>query len=112
MVPQRAALCLLLVVSVALLLPQPTRSQTSLVSPAAPPFNSPQYKTPLSPQQLEGGYWRTDVSFAPVLHITNILVTGSLRVTPVLYMADGTEYALPAVLLPPEARRRLISRAL
>jgi len=57
------------------------------------------YKTALSLQRMDGGLWRTDGTFRPILRITNYLVNQSRVVTPVLYMADGAEYDLPTVTL-------------
>ena len=62
-------------------------------------FTPPPIKPP-SPQQMAGGYWRTEGSFRPILRITNYLVNQTLLVTPVLYMADGTEYDLTPITLP------------
>jgi hypothetical protein len=55
------------------------------------------YPTPIALRQMNGGFWRADHTFSPILYITNLLVTNSLQVTPVLYMADGTEYDLAPV---------------
>lgn len=49
---------------------------------------------------LYGGFWRTDGSFVTTLRIENVLVARPLQVTPTLYMADGTPYALPPVEIP------------
>src|SRR6266478_523527 len=46
------------------------------------------------------GLWRTDRSFESTIRITNSLEVAPLDVVPVLYMADGTRYALPSVTLP------------
>ena len=46
------------------------------------------------------GLWRVDNGFISTIHVKNILITGPLTVTPVLFMADGTEYDLPVVNLP------------
>lgn len=46
------------------------------------------------------GLWRVDSGFISTIHIKNVLTVGPLTVTPVLFMADGTEYDLPAVWLP------------
>lgn len=57
------------------------------------------HKSPSTSQGAAGGFWRIDANFEPVLHLKNELVGTPLTVTPVLYMADGTEYDLPPVLL-------------
>lgn len=58
-------------------------------------------KHPLTPQSAEGGIWRTDHSFQPIFMLRNILEVMPMTVTPVLYMADGTEYDLTPVVLDP-----------
>jgi Bacterial Ig-like domain (group 2) len=50
---------------------------------------------------MEGGFWRTDGHFDPVLRLKNVLLKQPLTVTPSLFFADGTEYKLPAVTLEP-----------
>lgn len=55
---------------------------------------------PNTPQTLSCGLWRTDEGFVSTIHMKNVLITGSLDVTPVLYTADGTELVLPSVRLP------------
>ncbi|MGH9481422.1 MAG: hypothetical protein ACRD1L_04965 [Terriglobales bacterium] len=49
----------------------------------------------------EGGLWRTDGSYQAVLMLKNTLETSAIAATPVLYLADGTEYDLPPVQLDP-----------
>ena len=53
-----------------------------------------------APQTIFSGLWRVDSNFESTIHIKNSLVVGPLQVTPVLYMADGTEYDLAPVLVP------------
>ncbi|HXJ93050.1 MAG TPA: hypothetical protein VMT20_09225 [Terriglobia bacterium] len=43
--------------------------------------------------------WRVDNGFLSTIHLKNTLVVGPLTVTPILFMADGTEYDLPPVRL-------------
>lgn len=57
------------------------------------------HKSPATPQGAEGGFWRIDSNFEPILHLKNELLKTPLTVTPMLYMADGTEYDLPVVSL-------------
>lgn len=45
------------------------------------------------------GLWRVDEGFVSTIHVKNSLIIGPLEVTPVLYMADGTEYALAPVTI-------------
>ena len=52
-------------------------------------------------QGMEGGTWRIDHNFTSVLHLTNILITSNLTVTPKIFFADGTEFALNPVTLDP-----------
>ena len=54
---------------------------------------------PLLQQGTDGGLWRTDHSFVSTLMLKNVLTIVPISVTPVLYMADGTEYDLPSVKL-------------
>ncbi len=56
-------------------------------------------QTPASTYSLFCGLWRVDRGFVSTIHVKNSLVVGPLEVTPVLFMADGTEYDLPAVTL-------------
>jgi hypothetical protein len=53
----------------------------------------------LQRQQSQGGFWRVDHTFTPLLHINNLLHNVPITVTPMLYMADGTEYDLEPVML-------------
>ena len=55
--------------------------------------------SPSNPQGVEGGFWKTDNYFDPVLHLKNILLKQPLDVVPSLYFADGTEYDLPTIHL-------------
>lgn len=49
---------------------------------------------------LRGGFWRVDGGFVSTIRIKNILVVAPIQVTPILYMADGTTYPLPPVMVP------------
>lgn len=51
------------------------------------------------PQSIYAGLWRVDHNFKATIHIKNLMVASSVRVTPALFMADGTEYDLPPVSL-------------
>lgn len=55
------------------------------------------FQTPAVAQGAEGGLWRTDGNFESALIIKNVLEITPITVTPVLYMADGTEYVLSPV---------------
>jgi hypothetical protein len=48
-------------------------------------------------QELDGGFWRTDVGFEATLKITNVVENSNIDVIPVIYLADGTEYQLPMI---------------
>ena len=52
-----------------------------------------------SSQGLEGGFWRIDGNFDPVLHLKNVLLKQSLDVTPEVFFADGAGFDLPVVHL-------------
>jgi hypothetical protein len=56
---------------------------------------------PLLPQSTDGGLWRIDHSFTSSIMLKNVVTISPIVVTPILYMADGTEYGLPAVNLDP-----------
>jgi hypothetical protein len=59
------------------------------------------YPMPVSPQEVKGGFWRSDHTFEPTLIITNMLEKISLPVTPSIYANDGTELELPSITLAP-----------
>ena len=63
--------------------------------------SSESFATPSESFELQGGFWRIDHTFRPVLILTNVLQTNSLSATPVLYAADGTEFRLSQVKLGP-----------
>lgn len=46
------------------------------------------------------GLWRRDGGFDSTIRMKSSLLVGPLQVTPVLYMADGTEYRLPSTKIP------------
>lgn len=48
---------------------------------------------------MYSGLWRTDGSFVSTIRVKNVLVVAPMDITPVLFMADGTPYPLPAVHL-------------
>jgi hypothetical protein len=58
---------------------------------------------PAMPQSIYAGLWRVDHSFVSTIHIKNLMTANSVQVTPVLYIADGTEYDLSPVNLGPNA---------
>ena len=57
--------------------------------------------SPATPQGMEGGYWKTDHDFNPILRLKNVLLTQPISVTPILYFADGTPFTLPVITLEP-----------
>ncbi|MFZ0821658.1 MAG: hypothetical protein WAM91_16455 [Candidatus Acidiferrales bacterium] len=77
------------------------RQAPTTATPAKPKPVPPLYPKDLSivSQSAEGGLWRTDGAFQSSMMLKNILVRAPMPVTPVLYMADGTEYDLPPVQL-------------
>jgi hypothetical protein len=56
---------------------------------------------PVVSQAAEGALWRTDGSFQSIFMLKNVVEASPIAVTPVLYMADGTEYDLAPVNLDP-----------
>jgi hypothetical protein len=52
---------------------------------------------PILTHTLVSGLWRTDGGFVANIRIKNALVNAPLEVSPVLYLADGTEYRLSPV---------------
>lgn len=54
---------------------------------------------PIQAQDAGGAFWRIDGNFESVFHLRNVLETRPLTVTPVLWMADGTEYKLAPVTI-------------
>lgn len=74
------------------------RAQSSSAPPSAASMTMPMQ--PASTPQtyaIYAGLWRVDGNFVSTLRVKNELVVASLDVTPVLYMSDGTPYALPPV---------------
>lgn len=63
--------------------PVPIRRQMQMKPP----------KEPVS-QLMNCGFWRTDHTFEATMHIKNELLDAPLSVTPILFMADGTEFDL------------------
>ena len=68
---------------------------------AAPQIVTRPYHAPQTPQSSEGAFWRIDRGFDSYLRIKNVLLNSSLKVTPVLYMADGHEVDLSPITLDP-----------
>lgn len=54
-----------------------------------------------APHEIVSGIWRVDHTFQSTIRIKNVVENASLSVTPVLFMADGTEYDLPKLQLDP-----------
>lgn len=73
--------------------------------PAIPAQTTAAKPLPLLPrttnQGLEGGFWKLDKNYDPVLHLKNVLLKQALDVVPSIYFADGTEFDLPSVHLDP-----------
>lgn len=71
-------------------------AQNSVKAPIRLPFVDPS-----TPQGMEGGFWRLDGNFEPILRLKNVLLNRSVTVTPSLFFADGTELKLtPTTILP------------
>lgn len=84
----------------------------NLSAQAAPPVGKPGqalalgatiddgfFQRPFQTQTLSCGLWRVDGSFVSTIHIKNSLLIGPIEVSPIIYMADGTEYDLPSVTI-------------
>lgn len=70
--------------------------------PVPPQLPQPaHWHSPAAARSLVGGLWRTDANFQSAIYLTNNVQTSSLSITPVLYVSNGTRYALPAVNLAP-----------
>lgn len=80
---------MVLAVSTLVLLLGPAR-QSSAQTPSAPISWS-----------INGGFWRTDAGFNSTIQLKNRLITRGISAIPALFMADGTEYDLPVVYIPP-----------
>lgn len=52
-------------------------------------------------QSATGGLWMIDANMKASLYLKNVLKTGRLTVTPVLYLSNGVRYPLSAVMLEP-----------
>ncbi|MGA9672255.1 MAG: hypothetical protein WBQ94_23785, partial [Terracidiphilus sp.] len=87
-------------VLVSLLLLQITSGVVPVFGAASKSITLPKL-SPNTPQGMEGGFWKVDANFAPVLRLKNVLLNQPLKVTPTLYFADGTEFQLPVVALEP-----------
>ena len=79
-----------------LLLPSPGHDLLTVKARFRPQATSGQNVTT---QSMFCGFWRVDGGFNATIHLKNSLIVGPIDVVPVLYMADGTEYALPLVHL-------------
>ncbi|HEV2386360.1 MAG TPA: Ig-like domain-containing protein [Candidatus Acidoferrales bacterium] len=73
--------------------PRPAPPQTP-----APGQSGPQ-PPKIVPQSMVCALWRTDQGFVSTIRIKNGMIVGPVTVTPVLFMADGTEYDLAPVNL-------------
>src|SRR5262249_53910704 len=82
--------------------PHSTRAQANAASAQASLARmAPAMADPMkAPQMMFSGLWRVDGNFESTIHIKNSLVVAPVEVTPVLYMADGTEYDLAPLLVP------------
>jgi hypothetical protein len=96
------ALSVILLFSVPFLArPQKPIQSTSVQMPSGAQVSAMLKNKPLVPQGTDGGLWRTDRAFVSTLMLKNVLLVASIPVTPILYMADGTEFDLPPVNLDP-----------
>ena len=74
--------------------PQAPSAKPAPPLPTEPPASK---QNPMVEQRSVGGFCRTDHTFEASIRITNNLSIAPLSVTPILYMADGTEYPLASV---------------
>jgi len=58
-------------------------------------------KHPAVPRALVGGIWRVDHTFVATIQVRNVVTSTSVDFTPVIFMADGTEYDLSPMTVPP-----------
>ncbi len=72
---------------------------TCLPAQFSPPESLNTSALRMTDYNMGGGFWRTDANFEPVLRVKNVLEVSSLSVTPILFMADGTEYDLRPLTL-------------
>lgn len=98
--PVRISLAFLFVASIGLVSLFNVRARVSDKASPAPTTPKASRLQP-KPQQVFSGFWRVDQGFESTLRIKNILITQNLTVSPVVYMADGTAYALPSIDLAP-----------
>ncbi len=87
-----------LLILCALTVPPTSAGAAGNTQTAAPPISSAQNTVQ---HELFGGFWRIDHSFQARLRLKSSLVADSITVTPVLYMADGTEFVLSETKLSP-----------
>jgi hypothetical protein len=97
----QAAILIAMLFSASLLSLAQTRAQPVIRFGAGRKVPDARKYPPAMPQELDGAFWRIDGGFQSTMRITNIVQTAAIRVRPVLVMADGTEYPLPALELQP-----------
>ncbi len=56
---------------------------------------------PAVPRSMIGGFWMTDSNRKASIYLKNGLETAAITVTPVLFLSNGTRYALDAITLQP-----------
>ena len=101
-----------IIVSLALLFPTPLPERKGPSSQHNAP-SSPGHRKPAVAQELFCPLWRIDQTFQATMRIKNELVIGAMTVTPVLFMADGTEYdVLPITIKPSDVAVVSINDAL
>ena len=71
--------------------------------PIAPTITKPKNLAAGTPalRSLVGGPWMTDANFKSSIYLKNAVATDPITVTPIIYLSNGTKYALPAVALEP-----------
>jgi hypothetical protein len=53
------------------------------------------------PRTMVGGLWMIDANFKSSIYLRNVVETDPVTVTPILYLSNGTKYALPDVTVEP-----------
>lgn len=83
----------LLFVSLSLL--QIALGAAPVLGSASKPISLP-HLSPATPQGMEGGWWRTDENFDPILHLKNVLLKQPLDVSPSLIFATERNTIFPS----------------
>jgi len=70
--------------------------------PISPKVEKPRkWLTPMMLRTMVGGLWMIDANFKSSIYLRNVVETDPVKVTPVLYLSNGTKYFLPEVTVEP-----------